>query len=105
MGSGAHRLWQRPLTSATIHYNSGVSVTASVSGTTLTYTVKNAPSGARLVVARYNGGKMTFVQTVGLTGSRNGSLTLGGSGDICRLMLVDGTTFAPLCPAKTVSVP
>ena len=75
-----------------------VAVSATRSGSTLTYTVKNAPDGALLVAARYDGGRMTNIQTVSVSGSRTGSLNMAdGSGDVYRLMLVDGKSFVPLC--------
>lgn len=77
-------------------------VSASVSGEVtgagkLTYAVI-APAGAKLIAARYDGGRMTAVTVVNVTDAA-GTLTLGGTGDEYRLFLVDGATSAPLCAA------
>ena len=81
-------------------WTTAVTVSGSVSGGELTYRVQNAPADARLIAARYDGGRMTAMKIVKIdTGSADGTLTMGGSGDTFRLMLVDGTTYAPLCEA------
>ncbi len=69
----------------------------SVSGNKLTYTVSGAPSGAKLIAARYDGGKMTDVQTVSAPAS--GTLTMKGSGADYKLFLIGGVTGSPLCAA------
>ena len=71
-------------------------ITGSVSGSTLTYSVSNAPEGARLIAARYDGGQMTWSQVLPLSEKQT---SLGGSGDTVRLFLLDGATSRPLCPA------
>ena len=64
--------------------------------------MQNAPAGAKLIAARYDGGRMTAVQTRTIdTGNASGALTMGGSGTAYKLMLLDGTTFAPLCKPWT----
>jgi hypothetical protein len=73
------------------------SVKGNVTGGTLDYTVI-APAGAKLIAARYDGGRMTAVTVVNVTDAA-GTLTLGGTGDEYRLFLVDGATCAPLCAA------
>ena len=42
---------------------------------------------------------MTFVQVLAVQGSAEGIIAMQGSGTYCKLMLVDGSTLAPLCPA------
>ncbi len=74
---------------------------ASVEGDNLTYSVKNAPANAVLIAARYekNGG-MTYTKTVTLAaGDAQDVITMQGTGTKFRLMLVDKTTYAPLCHA------
>ncbi|MBE7004517.1 MAG: hypothetical protein E7425_09600 [Ruminococcaceae bacterium] len=65
------------------------------------YTAENAPENAMLVAARYNSGKSTAVMTVNLNNAadKTGTVTLGGSGTEYKLMLVDKTSYVPLCPA------
>jgi len=60
--------------------------------------VKNAEN-ALLIAARFDGGRLTAIQTVTVNGSRNAVLTMRGSGTQYRLLLVDRTTFVPLCGA------
>ena len=69
-------------------------------GSTVTYTVTGAPAGARLIAARYDGGRLTSVR---MTTDFTGSIVLGGSGSVYRLMLVD-ENYAPLCEAATWAV-
>ncbi len=76
-----------------------VSVSGAVNGNSLTYTVKNAPSGAMLIAARYDGGRMTWVRTVSAP-KATGTLKMEGSGSACRLFLVDAD-FRPLCGVWT----
>jgi|GEM_PF-5838796 len=78
----------------------GPAVTAIVDGGKLTYTVENAPAGAKLIAARYDGGRMTAVQIVSPV-SGSGTLTLKGSGAQYKLFLVDGVTHRPLCEPWT----
>ena len=78
-------------------------VTFDANGNVLTYTVTNAPSGSKLIAARYDGGRMTDVQIKAISGDVESSLTMGGSGDTFKLMLLDGATFAPLCPAYSAA--
>ena len=72
-----------------------------VDGDELCYDLGGAPSNALLIAARYDGGKMTDVQTVDLQNAVNKSdtLTMRGTGSAFKLMLVDKTTYAPLCNA------
>ncbi|MBQ9459129.1 MAG: hypothetical protein IJU66_04270 [Oscillospiraceae bacterium] len=65
------------------------------------YFVQGAPRNALLIVARYDGGKMTDVQTLDLqdAAEKSGYLTMRGTGTGFKLFLVDKTTYAPLCPA------
>ena len=72
-------------------------VSGAVSGNKLTYTVTAAPAGATLIAARYDGGKMTWTQTVSAPKATD-TLTPGGSGSVYKLFLVDGSS-RPLCPA------
>ncbi|MBE6994753.1 MAG: hypothetical protein E7423_08955 [Ruminococcaceae bacterium] len=76
------------------------SVSGTVSGDSLTYSVTAAPGGAVLIAARYDSGRMTWLQTVS-SPAASGSLTMKGSGSDCKLFLVDGTSFRPLCSAWT----
>ena len=73
-------------------------LTGSLSGTSIQYTVQNAPADAMLIAARYDGGEMTYVRTISAIDPA-GTIPMQGSGTAYRLMLLDGTTFAPLCPA------
>ena len=68
-------------------------------GALIGYTVTAAPEDARLIAARYDGGKLTDARIVEVSGDAEAELTLSGSGGEYRLMLVDGATFAPLCDA------
>jgi len=72
-------------------------VSGAVSGSMLTYTVEGAPSGALLIAARYDGGRMTWVQTVS-SPEMTDTLRAGGSGGQFRLFLLDGNDLCPLCP-------
>ncbi|MBQ3378894.1 MAG: hypothetical protein IJG50_03405 [Clostridia bacterium] len=74
-----------------------MSLDGSVSGNKITYTVTDAPSGAVLIAARYDGGKMTDVQTV--YDPSTGTLTMKGSGTVYKMFLIDGTKGCPLCDA------
>ena len=63
-----------------------------------------APQGARLILAQYSGGRMTGMQSVTINAdcadadaAKLLGVTLPTSG--CKLMLVDGSTYAPLCAA------
>lgn len=64
------------------------------------------PADAKLIAARYDGGRMTAAAVAADVGSDAapksvsiGTLTLGGTGDDYRLFLVNGETYAPLCAA------
>ncbi|MBE7008901.1 MAG: hypothetical protein E7422_07185 [Ruminococcaceae bacterium] len=74
---------------------------SSVQNNTVRYSVQGAPKNALIIAARYDGGKMTDVQTLDLADdeAREGTLTLRGTGTGFKLFLVDKTTYAPLCPA------
>ena len=73
------------------------SITGSVSGSKVSYTLKRAPAGAALIAARYDGDQMTDIQIVPDVSS-SGTLTMGGSGTKFKLFLV-GSNWKPLCPA------
>ncbi|MBQ3378893.1 MAG: hypothetical protein IJG50_03400 [Clostridia bacterium] len=75
-----------------------MSLDGSVSGNKITYTVSGAPSGAVLIAARYNGGKMTWSETVSSPKTTD-TLTAGGSGADYKLFLIDGAEYRPLCDA------
>lgn len=76
-----------------------LSVTASVSGSRLDYTLSAViPAGAQLIAARYDGGKQTDIRVVPVT-DLSGSVTLSGSGEEFKIFLVDGATFLPLSSA------
>ena len=60
------------------------------------YTVTNAPAGAVLIAARYEGGRMTSVKV--LPADASGTADLPGTGDEYRLFLVTGD-YIPLCAA------
>ncbi len=76
-------------------------VSASVSGTKLTYSLAGVPAGAKVVAAWYNAsGKMLGMASASPTkGNSTGTLTVGTGAATYKLMLVDGATFAPLCEA------
>ncbi len=83
----------------TARWEVAVAVSGSVRGSFLTYTVSNAPVGALLIAARYDGRRLTEIQTVEVSGSASGTLSLGGSGSMYKLILVDSRCYAPLCEA------
>jgi len=63
-----------------------------------------APQGARLILAQYSDGRMTGMQSVTINADCADAdvaallgVTLPTSG--YKLMLVDGSTYAPLCAA------
>ena len=72
-----------------------------VSDGKISYTVANAPENAMLVASRYSSGKLIAVKTVDLKNiaDKTGTVTLSGSGTDYKLMLVDKTSYAPLCAA------
>ncbi|MBQ9458880.1 MAG: leucine-rich repeat protein [Oscillospiraceae bacterium] len=70
----------------------------------LTYRVTNAPENALLIAVRYDNGRMTDVQALAVIGNVKGSLAMRGTGEDCRLMLLNKTTFAPLCPRHCAAV-
>ena len=76
-------------------------VSASVSGTKLTYSLAGVPAGAKLIAAWYDGsGKMLGMASASPTkGNSTGTLTVGTGAAKYKLMLVDGSTYAPLCEA------
>lgn len=78
-----------------------VSVNGEADGDDLTYTVRYCPANALLIAARYDTtGRMTYAHTVALpTGDSHDTIAMGGSGTTYKLMLVDKTSFAPLCAA------
>jgi len=84
------------LTSTKMHFKTA-SITGSFSGTKLAWSVQNAPSGAWVIAARYNGGRMTCVQ-IKAGDSAKPWFEMAGSGTEYRLMLVNAG-FVPLCPA------
>ncbi len=75
----------------------GPAVAGERNGEALAYTVSDAPEGARLIAARFDGGRMTWSTVITVSGNKEGTLTMGGSGDTVRLFLLNGTTAAPLC--------
>ena len=79
--------------------NGEPTITGYVDGTTLSFTVRNAPDGARVIAARYNKeGKLTCIRTAAVKGGVESSFTMSGSGTEYRLMLVDKNS-TPLCAA------
>ena len=87
--------------SATVTYYARVSVTGEENGDELTYTVRYCPVNALLLAARYGAnGRMTYARTVTVpAGYSQGTLIMGSAGEKYKLMLVDRTTYAPLCRA------
>ncbi len=73
-----------------------VSVSGTVSGSTITYTVNNAPENAVLIAARYDGNTLTDIKTVS-SPPPTGTLTPDGSGDKYKLFLWEDKTHKPLC--------
>ena len=63
-------------------------------GRSLTYSVSNAPEGAKLIAARYDGGQMTWSAILDLSKTQT---ALGGSGETVKLFLLDGESSRPLC--------
>ena len=87
--------------SETVTYYGRLSVTGEVNGDELTYTVRYCPANALLLAARYDAnGRMTYARTVAVpSGDSQDTLIMGGAGEKYKLLLVDRTTFAPLCRA------
>ena len=82
--------------SQTVKITSPTGIQASVSGSTVTYSVWSAPEGAKLVAARYDSGRMTCVRVID-SPPASGSVTLDGAGTAFRLYLADPRGFIPLC--------
>jgi hypothetical protein len=61
------------------------------------YTLSNVPTGARLVAARYEEGRLTDLKII-VDPLNTGSLTMDGSGDGYKLFLLDSKN-RPLCPS------
>ncbi|MBO4916157.1 MAG: hypothetical protein J5449_13250 [Oscillospiraceae bacterium] len=75
---------------------------SSVTDQTVTWRIANVPANALLIAACYDeDGTMSDVQTVDVGSDASGTLTMQGTGTEFRLMLVDKTTYAPLCRAWT----
>ena len=75
----------------------GGAVTGGATGeVTLSYSVANAPAGARLIAVRLDGWKMTAVKARELSGTTEGTLPLNGSGTVYKLFLVD-SQGRPIC--------
>ncbi len=87
--------------SETVTYYGRLSVIGEVNGDELTYTVRYCPANALLLAARYGAnGRMTYASTVAVpSGDSQDTLIMGGAGGKYKLLLVDRTTFAPLCRA------
>lgn len=87
--------------SETVTYWGQLSVTGEENGDELTYTVRYCPANALLLAARYGAnGRMTYARTVAVpAGDSQDTLIMGGAGEKYKLMLVDRTTYAPLCRA------
>ncbi len=87
--------------SETVTYYGRLSVIGEVNGDELTYTVRYCPTNALLLAARYNEtGRLTYARTVAVpSGDSQDTLIMGGAGEKFKLLLVDRTTFAPLCRA------
>ncbi|MBE7004275.1 MAG: hypothetical protein E7425_08335 [Ruminococcaceae bacterium] len=85
----------------------GPELVGSVKGTTLTYSVIDAPSNAMLIVAWYNdSGRMLGMNCVTVSSGDTEDATLSGVGSgaaSCRLFLVDRNSFTPVSGAVTAS--
>ncbi len=79
-------LWQKPAAP-------GLSAAPAEGG--LSFTAENYPEGARVVAARYDGGRLTDLRIVSPDA---GTLAMKGSGTEYKLFLTD-SGFRPLCPA------
>ena len=73
-----------------------ISVSGSVTGSNLTYTIENAPENAVLIAARYNGSVLTDVRLVN-NPSPMDTLVMDGNGDKFKLFLWENKTQLPLC--------
>ncbi len=62
----------------------------------------DVPAGSILIVARYDGGRMTCVKIIEVGENETGTLTMDGSGTEYKLMLVD-SSYAPLFVAAVAS--
>lgn len=69
-------------------------------GSKLNWKVTGAPEGAILIAARYSNGRMTDLQTTSVTaGKSSGTFIMAETGLEYKVMLVDNTTYTPLCKA------
>ena len=75
----------------------GPVLTGTVKGNELTYSIANLPEGARLIAARFDGGRLTAVKVVDDPGA-SGKVDLNGTGNAYKLFLVSSAGM-PLCPA------
>ncbi len=77
--------------------STGPVLTGTVKGNELTYSIANLPEGARLIAARFDGGRLTAVKVVNDPGA-TGKVDLNGSGNAYKLFLLSSDSI-PLCPA------
>ncbi|MBQ9459572.1 MAG: hypothetical protein IJU66_06525 [Oscillospiraceae bacterium] len=84
------------------------SMTCRIENGTLTYTVSDAPAGATLIAAWYNAaGRMLGTKTVDVGGlaESTGTFAVDAAATNCKLVLVDGATYAPLCEPSVYPIP
>ncbi|MBE7003458.1 MAG: hypothetical protein E7425_04115 [Ruminococcaceae bacterium] len=82
--------------------SASASLSGSLSSGTVSYQVKGAPSGARLIAASFNkSGRLLDVRTASVSGSMNGTVSGLKSGTSYRLFLVD-RSFVPQCGMVTL---
>ena len=72
-------------------------ISASVSGSRLSYSLSDAPPGLLLVAARYNGGQLTALRLIHEPDG-TGTVTLGGAGTEFALFLLNSADLSPFCP-------
>ncbi len=72
-------------------------ISASVSGSRLSYSISDAPPGLLLIAARYNGGKLTALRLLPEPDG-TGTVTLGGAGTEFSLFLLNSADLSPFCP-------
>ncbi|MBR2742136.1 MAG: hypothetical protein IKD89_00940 [Clostridia bacterium] len=76
----------------------GPSVIGEVTGAgKLGYTIEKAPEGAILIAVRYDNGRTSATRVIAAENG-TGTITLGGSGDKYKLLLLD-SSHRPLCAA------
>ncbi|MBQ9458448.1 MAG: hypothetical protein IJU66_00770 [Oscillospiraceae bacterium] len=86
--------------------NASAKITGSVKNGFVTYGVSCVPLGSLLLVARYDAGRLSSVQSISIKDAyvdALGTASPDGSGSNYKLLLVNARSFAPLCPALDIT--